>query len=284
MKGSASTFEIPNARLFHASGRREDEAKPVEGAEVAKEGMWNNLYAIPLGFTFAIPALHFEWFVINEETQLAGVFMLFCVICYTQAGDMIHKGLVEKADQMLKEQNELEDAVIENLEGLHKDISTLSGKLVEDFEAINKATEATYAKLNAAGAIKPQYDFKSQMERVLHLIEQEETSVLEKGKVALMEEATAHVTEQFKSSKELQKAAMDLAIAKIKGTAKADADPVKAAYMKFFKEKAASAQKTDDSVEQAARREAMLAKLNAVARNEGFFFEFDPNGQPKMVV
>lgn len=210
--------------------------------------------------------------------------MMFCVVVYTQAGDMIHKSLTEKADQMLADQNELEDAVINNLENLHRDMVTLSGHLVEDFEAINKATEETYKKLNAAGAIKPKYDFKAQMERALHIIEQEETSVLEKGKVSLMQEATKSVEEQFKSSKELQKAAMQLAIAKINGTAKAGDDPVKAEFVKFFKEKAAAASKADDTVEQKARRENLVAKLNAIGKNEGFFFEFDASGKPKMVV
>ena len=34
---------------------------------------------------------------------------MFCVIVYTQAGEMIHKGLVDQADAMLAEQNELAD-------------------------------------------------------------------------------------------------------------------------------------------------------------------------------
>lgn len=209
---------------------------------------------------------------------------MFTVVVYTQTGEMIHKGLTEQADQMLAEQNELEDAVIECLEDLHKDIATLSGKLVEDFEAIDKLTEETYKKLNAAGAIKPQYDLKHQMERVLNMIEQEEINVKEKAKHALMEEATASVSEQFKNSKELQKAAMDMAVAKIKGNAKSGSDPVKEAFIKFFKDKAAAAQKADDTAELKAQREALVAKLNAVGKNEGFFFEFDNSGQPKMVV
>ena len=207
---------------------------------------------------------------------------MFCVIVYTQAGEMIHKGLVDQADAMLKEQNELEDAVIDCLEDLYTDIDKLSGNLVQDFEAISKTTEETYAKLNAAGAIKPQYDMKAQVERVLNMIEHEEASVKEKAKLALMEEATAAVSEQFLSSPEMKKAAMDIAIAKIKGNA-SGTDPVKAAFIKFFKDKAASAAKADDSAELKAQREAMVAKLNAIAKNEGFFFQFDANGTPKMV-
>ena len=195
---------------------------------------------------------------------------------------MIHKSLVDKADAMLAEQNELEDAVIECLEDLHSDIDNLSGSLVQDFEAISQVTEETYAKLNAAGAIKPQHDFKAQVEKVLHLIQQEETNVKEKAKSALMEEATASVSAEFLSSKEMKKAAMDLALAKLSGT-KATTDPVKDAFVKFFKEKAA-ASKGDDKAELVAQREAMVAKLNATAKNEGFFFEFDASGKPKMVV
>lgn len=239
---------------------------------------------IPIGWTFAIPALHNEFFIINEETQLTGVFLLFCVIVYTQAGEMIHKGLVDKADAMLVEQNELEDSVIECLEDLYTDIDKLSGSLVQDFEAISQVTEDTYVKLNAAGAIKPQYDFKHQVERVLHMIQQEEISVKEKAKQALMAEATASVSEQFLTSKEMKKAAMDLAIAKIQGKAKSTDDPVKAAFIKFFKTKAAAAGKADDSAEVAAQREAMVGKLNAIAKNEGYFFEFDASGAPKMLV
>jgi hypothetical protein len=206
------------------------------------------------------------------------------VIVYTQAGEMIHKGLVAKADQMLAEQNELEDAVIDCLEDLYTDVENLSGTLVQDFEAISQVTEETYAKLNAAGAIKPLYDFKAQMDRCLHLIEQEEISVKEKAKKDLMSEATAAVSAKFLSSADMKKAAMDLALAKLKGTAKASDDPVKAAFIQFFKEKSAAASKADDSAELATQREAMVAKLNAVTKNEGFFFGFTADGKPKMVV
>merc|ERR1711971_1228188 len=112
-------------------------------------------------------------------------------------------------------------------------------------------------------------------------IQQEEANVTEKAKVALMEEATASVSEQFSSSKKLKKAAMDLAIAKINGTAKAGNDAVKGAFVKFFKDKAASSTEEDVS-ELTEQREALVAKLNAVASNEGFFFKFDSSGQPKM--
>jgi len=53
---------------FHASAKREDEAKPAptEGGG----GWWDPAYAIPLGIAFAVPALNYEWYLVNEETQV----------------------------------------------------------------------------------------------------------------------------------------------------------------------------------------------------------------------
>lgn len=280
----AAGLAVPRAD-FHASSVRQEEEKTVEKAEPRMTpSWWDPTYTVPLAFSLAIPALHYDWITINEETQLAGVIMGFSAVMYSQAGDMIKQALTERGDQILKEQNEVEDAVIDTLETMADELK-VSDTIVQDMNDINDLTDATYVKLNAAGEVKPLYDFKAQVERVLNAIQAEEANVTEKAKVALMAEATAVVTEQFTTSKELKKAAMDAAVAKIKGTAKAGAaDPVQAAYVKFFQDKAAAASKVDDSAEAEAQRKELVAKLNAVARNEGFFFEFDEAGKPKMVV
>jgi hypothetical protein len=276
----------PRCVEFHASSlKREEEKKDevVEKPPTMLPGWWDPSYTIPVVFSLAIPAIHYDWVTINEETQLAGVIMGFCAICYSQAGDMIRNALVEKGDEVLKEQNEVEDAVIDSLQMMHSDLK-MSQSIVQDMEDINKLTDETYAKLNAAGVIKPKYDFKSQVEKLLHAIEVEEASVTEKAKIALMQEATAAVEEQFATSKDLQKAALEGAIAKIRGTATAGDDPVRDAYVKFFQQKAAEAGSIDEVAEAKAKREALVAKLNATARNEGFYFDFDSSGKPKMVV
>ena len=226
--------------------------------------------------------IKFEWLVINEETQLLAVFMAFCIVMYTQGGDAIYKAMDETAQTILKEHTEAEEKVIEALEKKLEFLKANSNT-VSDFEAINKLREATYANLNAAGKIKPHHDFKTQIERMITMIAQEEQNVTDKAKSALMEEATLAVTAQFAESKDLKKAALDAAIEKIKGTAKPGADPVQGAFIKFFKEKAAAAAKADDRAESAAQRAALVTKLNAVAKNEGFFFQFDETGKPKMI-
>jgi len=273
---------------FHTSAPREEEAKPVVPEPVTKGGLLgtgiNEWFALPVGIAVAVPAVTFDWYVINEETQLMAVFVAFCVTFYTQAGDAIYKSLDASGKAVLKEQNEAEDKYIEAVEQ-KLDFLKANGQQVEHFEAINAIREDTYTALNAAGAIKPQHDFKLQVEKVLNMIAAEETSITEKSKIALMTEATESVTERFTSEKALKKAAMDSAVAAIKGASKGKgADPVQAAFIKFFKEKGAAAAKGDSTEEEAAARVAMVAKLNSMAKNEKMFFEFDDSGQVKMTI
>jgi len=284
----APSCAIPQNMSFHASAKREEEAKadialPVE----SKGGLFgtglNEWFALPIGVAAAVPLIQFDWYVINEETQLMAVFLAFCVTFYTQGGDAVYKALDVKAVNLLKEHNEAEDKVISALEQKLVFLKA-NQNMVNDFNAINEIRSVAYDKLNAAGAVKPQHDFKSQVERMLNMIAAEEASVTEKTKVGLMSEATSAVTAKFTSDKALKKAALDSAIATIKGGKAGAVDPVQAAFVQFFKDKSAAAAKSKDDSEEVAQKEAMVAKMNAVAKNEGFFFEFDANGQPKMTV
>ena len=275
---------------FHASAKRDEEAKEVTATSSVptfdKGGLFgtgiNEWFAVPVGLAAAVPMIHFDWYVVNEETQLAAVFVAFCVTLYTQGGDAIYKSLDERAQSLLKEHNEAEDKVID---ALQEQLDFLKGNTqqVEHFEVIHKMRGEAYEKLNAAGAVQPQHEFKAQVEKMLDMIVAEESSVTEKMKIALMAEATAYVTEQFSSKKALKKAALDSAIAAIKG-GETTKDPVKDAFVDFFKSKAAEAKKSDDGSEEAANRAALIAKMNSIAKNEGFYFQFDASGAPKLVV
>jgi 6-pyruvoyl-tetrahydropterin synthase len=284
---SAPSATLPGQMSFHASAKREEEAKadaPV-AVEESKGGLFgtglSEWFALPIGVAAAVPLIKLEWYVVNEETQLLAVFLAFCVTFYTQGGDAVYKALDQKAVDLLKEHNEVEDKVIKALE-LKLEALKANHNMVNDFEAINQIRRETYEKLNKAGAIKPHHDFKAQVEKMLNMIANEEANVTEKTKMALMTEATATVTEKFTSDKALKKAALDAAIAKLKG-GKSE-DPVQAAFVQFFKDKAAAAKASKDDSEEKAQRAAMIAKMNGVAKSEKFMFEFDANGQPKMLV
>jgi hypothetical protein len=270
---------------FHSSARREEESK--EDKPAGDEGFMgtglSHLYAIPVGVAFAVPAIEFEWFIFNEETLLASTFLAFCVVAYNQGGDLISNALKEEANAMLKTQNEAEDKVIAKLQET-VEYMKLTENIVEDYQGVLDLTSSSYAKLNAAGQIKPQHKLKAQVEKVLTLIAAEESNVYDKAKTAMMEEATASVTAEFSKSKELQKASLDAAIAKLTGKSSGGADPVLATYAQFFTAKSAAAKSGDGAAEAAQARKAMVAKLNATCENEGMYFRLDDMGQPKLVV
>jgi hypothetical protein len=162
----------------------------------------------------------------------------------------------------------------------------LTENIVNDYKDVYDLTEASYAKLNEAGKIKPQHDLKAQMEKMLNMIAVEEQSSYEKAKVAMMSEATAAVMKEFTTNDALKKAALDSAMAKLLGKGGQGAsDPVQGAFVKFFQDKAKAAKATDDGSEEKAARASMLAKMNAIAENEKMYFRFDETtGKPTMVV
>jgi len=283
-RGAPSCGAIPGNMSFHASARREEDTVatttlPTEG----KGGLFgtglSEWFALPIGVAAAVPLLTFDVYVINEETQLLAVFLAFCVTFYSQGGDAVYKAIDAKAETLLREHTEAEEKVIEALEQKLLFLKA-NQNTVNDFSAINEMRAAAYEKLNAAGAVKPKHDFKVQVERMLTMIAAEEASYTEKMKMTLMSEATASVTDKFSADKALKKSALDAAISKLKG-GKTE-DPVQAEFVQFFKDKAAAAKASKDDSEEKAQRAAMIAKMNSLAKNEGFFFAFDASGSPKM--
>jgi len=289
LRSASGTPAVPRASVaFHTSSRKDEEAKEEGAAPPApsKGGLFgtglSEWFALPIGITAAVPLIKLDWYVVNEETQLAAVFIAFCVALYSQGGDAIYKSLDATAQGILKDHHEAEDKVIAALEQKVEFLKANKGQ-VEHFEAINAMREEGYKALNAAGAVKPRHDFKAQVEKMLNMIAAEQASNQEKAKTALMDEALADVSGKFASEKALKKAALDSAIASIKGSGKVS-DPVKESFVKFFHEKAAVAKTSTDDSEEKAQTAALIAKLDGVAKSEGFVFDFDASGKPKMTV
>jgi CO dehydrogenase nickel-insertion accessory protein CooC1 len=197
---------------------------------------------------------------------------------------MISQSFKDEAKSILKLQNDAEDEVISKLQE-NLDYMDLTENVVDDYQNVLDLTKDSYAKLNAAGKIKPQHELKAQVEKVLSMIANEEQSAYSKAKMALMLEATESVTAQFSTDDAMKKAGLDHALAKLTGKAKAGSDPVQAAFVKFFNAKSAAAKKADDGSEEKAARVTMLTKMNSIAENEKMYFRFDEaTGQPKMTV
>lgn len=267
---------------YHASRKREDETNPADAGKTEEKGFWDPVYSIPVGIAFAVPALQYEWILINEETQLAACFIAFTAIIWKQFGGTIKEALESDGKRIIEEHNKVEDEIIGMLQDKVDDIK-MQSRIVQDAEDIKALKIQTYEKLNAAGQVKPQYEFKHQIERMLNIVEAEEVNVREKAKHAMMEEATAKVMSEFATNDALKKKSLANAIATLKG-GKSSGDPVKETYLKYFQDKAAAAKKIDEKAETNAARANIITKLNAIAKSEGFFFEFGPDGKPKMVV
>jgi len=280
----ARSWAAPSASSFHYSAPRKEEEKESAAVEPESSGI-SPLYAIPVGVALAVPILEFQWFDPDAETLLASTFLGFCVVAYTQGGDMMANMFKDEAKDMLKAQNEAEDEVIAKLEE-SVEYMKLTENIVEDYQAVYDLTEASYAKLNASGKIKPQHELKAQMEKMLSLMAAEEANAYEKAKIAMMSSATEAVTAEFASNKDLKKAALNSAIAKLtgKGGKAASSDPVRDEFVKYFQQTAANVKASDDGSEERAARETMITKLNAVAENDGMYFRLDPNSaKPHLV-
>lgn len=276
---------------FHVSSKREEDAVATKSAAtpaVAEKASppstssWEPIYAVPLGIAFAVPAIHYEWYLVNEETQLAACMIMFTALVYKNFGATIGEMLEEDGKRIIEEANKVEDTILSTLKEKKADVLMMEN-VVKDAQDIHKLKEETYVKYNEAGKIKPLHEFKGQMERVLNMIAAEEAAYTEKTKVALMEEATVAITNELLSNKELQKISLDNAIAQLKGT-KPGPDPVKQTYLQFFEWKKSESAKIDESIELKEKREMFVKKINAVMSNEKFFFQFDNDGKPKMVV
>lgn len=67
---------------------------------------------VTLGTAFSLAALSNEWYVMNEETLVAGAFIAFVVAAKTMVGPMIVKLYDDYKTDFIREQNEAEDAHI----------------------------------------------------------------------------------------------------------------------------------------------------------------------------
>lgn len=276
---------IPAVAHFHASvpTTQDDKAATLAVEQQPAAGFWNPALSIPVGIAFAVPALSYEWYLINEETQLAACFIAFTMIVYQQFGGSIHDYLAADGKRMLQEHNLKEDEIVQLLQDQLDDMH-MQAEVVKDAHDIYTVREVTYEKLNAAGHIKPQHDFKAQVEKLLHMVATEEASLTEQAKQTLMKDATVAVQATFASNKELQKNSLDMAIAQLEGKTAKKGDLVQAAFVNFFQTKAKDAATADETAELAETRKTIVRKLNSVAMNENFFFRLDDDGKPKMVV
>ncbi len=121
--------------LSLCTGKKEDQGL------LAKWGLNDWKFAIPVGMLVGIPALSNEVIILDAEMQLSACFILFCSTMYTQVGPMLSKTLDEYSNNVHNELKSLDKAVQSQIRNsINANEQALS--LTEDFKQLYSLTDS----------------------------------------------------------------------------------------------------------------------------------------------
>lgn len=219
-----------SARALHATIPKREE-KP---AAVSSGYFSDYRIQLPIGFLVAVPLLEHQVYVISEETQLLGCFMIFVATIYTQAGDAIGKFFDNKALTIMADQRAQEDIAIGALRKalvLHQ--QNLS--LAKDMKIILASQAEVKNTLAAAKTIQLQHKTRASVVKQLDYLVQKEEQLKSATQAFLIAGSTKAVKDAFLNDKKLQSSALSAALESIVDpTKKSTGDVVGSVYSKFF--------------------------------------------------
>ncbi|RLN63972.1 hypothetical protein BBP00_00003739 [Phytophthora kernoviae] len=213
----ASTKVARPMSLHTSSVLRKDEEKseeiavPTQGL-LTQYGLDDWKLSAPLIGALSIPAISNHFYVLNEESQLAFCFMLFCTASYKFGGDMIASFFDERAAAILGEHNAVEDA---NLELAKETLATHQAMLTihEDIAAVAEAHKEAVELMCQVQAYKLRHKTRETFVKNLESIREIEGSYnleLQKSMVANATHKVRAVVE--KGDKKLKDAAFKHAL------------------------------------------------------------------------
>lgn len=134
---STNIAKEENAVVLNGNSAALLKASQVPENFMEKFGLYDWKVNGPIALALAIPALSNGIYVINEETQLAACFVLFCTSVYKYGGDAIGSFFDARADAILAEHNAVEDSMIKNCNEILSQYH-LQLNLMDDITALNK--------------------------------------------------------------------------------------------------------------------------------------------------
>ena len=226
-------------------------------------------YQLPLGIWLAVPVISNEVLMLSEETQLVGVFAMFCGASYVLGNQAVADMLDAKGKAIIAQHNALEDEAIASIKEV---VDAHAGRvaLLGELKAISGAQAEALGLLKAAKTMELQHAVRDSIVKKLDTLVAKDELVTAGIQAKLVADAAAAVTGQFASPEVKTKALTEA----IDALSSPDAKPalVTDLFAAHFKAAATSAAaKQGKEVELPA---AALAELNdelaALAKRDGY--------------
>lgn len=235
-RATVSTPSMP----FHANARQcsseksEEEVTAVQAIEPEQSALNDWKIMTPIGLALAIPAINNGIYVINEETQLACCFALFCTSVYKFGGDMIGSYFDEKAAAILSEQNAVEDmniAIAKETVQAHE----LQLAMVEDIDVLYETQKEMTQLLCQLESQKLRHQVRDVFQKNLDTIVAYENMYLIKMQENMVEYATTNVRATVSAGgKGIKENAFKDALAALSKTSDAALDEKQDEIVKLF--------------------------------------------------
>uniref|UniRef100_M4B5A5 ATP synthase subunit b n=1 Tax=Hyaloperonospora arabidopsidis (strain Emoy2) TaxID=559515 RepID=M4B5A5_HYAAE len=204
---------------LHTTGVAQKDKDASEAVAVPTQGLLDQAgltdwkISAPIIGALAIPAISNHFYVLNEESQLACCFLLFCSASYKFGGEMIASYFDDRAAAILGEHNAVEDANLDLAKAtlethmamldIHEDIAAVAAAhkeavaLLCDVQAykLRHKTRETFVKnLESIREIEASYQLELQKSMVANATSKVR-SVVQKGDKKLKDAAFKHAVD-----------------------------------------------------------------------------------------
>jgi len=187
------------------------EEKKVDDSMLAKLGLNDWKFALPIGLMVGIPALANEVLVLDAETQLVACFILFCSTLYTQVGASMAKSLDDYAKEIADELKEVDESMLESIHSaVEADQMALS--LDEDYKQYCTLTDQLAVAQADVLNYKEAHLYRDAIVKKLDSLSALEESAMQAIRNRMMTEVKADVVNSFQTDKKVKDAALARAI------------------------------------------------------------------------
>lgn len=240
----------------------------------------------PLSIALGVTALSNEMYVVNEETQLAACFFLFCTTLYKYGGDAIGSYFDAKSQAILQEHNEVEDT---NIALAKQCLASYEDQLnlMQDIEAVQAAHLEAVDLMCKVETAKLRHEIRDTFVKNLNAIVQQESHYHGRMQKSMVEFATSKVREAIADgSVDVKSDAFSNALSALDGGhVSGDQDPIVGLFCTHLREYAEDLEsKVGTMVDLSPKEvEELQSELNAVMkRNDLEAFEWEAPSQVEM--